>query len=144
MARKKKRKSKEPHPCLFVYDGSIRHFAEGSMLELCSSVTPEEWAQIAEETIKYQIFLECLKEVAYPILKEQWTEIDEWYRLQLGVAVSRIRNLDPLLGLKHNVEAIKQSYAAKMRTNASEVAAEIESIREAHRNIEAALKTSSL
>ena len=134
MAKKKPKKSpkrllKTEHPTLFVFDGSIRYYEDGSMLELHTAVRPDEWELIVEETIKYKIFLECLKEVAFPILNEQWTKEDDWFRLQLEVAISRIRNIDPLLVIKWNTDEIKKQYISKMTNNAKDVVKLIEETR---------------
>lgn len=134
MAKKNKKKPKRnAHPTMFVFDGGIRYFENGSMLELYSQVTMEEWSIIAEETIKYQIFLECLKEVAVPLLEDEWNKEDDWFRLQLDVAVSRIRNIDPLLVAGFNREQIKNVYADTMRQTAPEVLKCMEQVRESHR-----------
>jgi len=126
----KKPKKKEPHPTLFAFDGGIRWFKEGSMLELHAQVTPEEWMIIVSDTIKYKVFIECLKEVACPILEDNWTAEDEWFLLQMGVAVSRLRNIDPLLIAKFNSEAIKQEYTKLMRANGSAAKKELDLIQE--------------
>jgi len=124
-----KKSKKEIHPTLFVFDGTIRYFDDGSMLELHSKVTPEEWAAIVEQTLKYKIFLDCLKEQACPSLQEPWDEEDEWYRLQLDIAVSRIRNIDPLLLAKYDQGQIKQSYLSKMKQSAADINKMVEDIR---------------
>jgi len=112
-----------------VFDGSIRHYADGSMLQLYSSILPNEWESIVEETIKYQIFLECLKSVAFPILNEKWTKDDDWFRLQLDIAVSRMRNLDPMLVMKWNVDDIKKKYTDKINSGAAEVKTLVEEMK---------------
>ena len=91
-SRKGKKKERVENPTLFVFEGSIQHYDEGSMRKLSMQVTPEEWLKIATETMEYNIFLECLKETASPILKEEWTEHDEWWRLQLGVAATSLNH----------------------------------------------------
>jgi hypothetical protein len=113
--------TKEQHPTLFVFDGSIQHYEDGTMLELYSNITSEEWAIIIEDTIRYKIFLDCIKEIACPILGEAWDNEDEWYRLQLEVAVSRIRNIDPLAVAKYDQKSIKDAFADKISNNAKEV-----------------------
>lgn len=128
-------KKKEKHPTLFVFEGSIRHYEDGSMLELHSQVSQEEWALITEETFKYKIFLDKLKEVACPILKETWDDEDEWFRIQLDVAVSRIRNLDPLLTAKYNAKEIGESYEKLMKSNAKEVSELIDKVREENKEL---------
>jgi len=124
------KKPKEPHPTIFVLEGSIRWYKDGSMLELHAQVTPEEWAIIVDETIKYKLFIECLKQTACPILEEAWTEEDEWFRLQLDVAVSRIRNLDPLLVAKYDQKQILSEYTNQAKKNAQLAKAGIEQIRQ--------------
>lgn len=116
MSKKSKKgpKRKNNHPTLFVFDGSIRYYPNGSMLELHTAVTEEEWGLITEETVKYKIFLECLKEVAYPALDEKWTKEDDWFRLQLEIATSRIRNIDPMAMIRWQEKAIKEEYVKKM------------------------------
>lgn len=131
----KSRKKKEKHPTLFVLDGSIRYFENGTMLELYSKITQNEWQQIVEETLKYSIFVQCLKDIAFPILGEQWTKEDEWYRLQLEVAISRIRNLDALLVAKHNHIKIAEQYKDIIKNNATEVATMIDEIRKENKKL---------
>lgn len=122
--------TKEQHPTLFVFDGSIQHYEEGTMLELYSSVTNEEWSIIIKDTIRYKIFLDCIKETAYPILGEVWNDEDEWYRLQLDVAISRIRNIDPLAVAKYDQKSIRDAFTNKMRNNAKEVLSLIDETRQ--------------
>jgi hypothetical protein len=121
MAKKKKKKKLEPHPTLFVWDGSIKHFEHGSMLELHAQITDEEWQQVVEQTVLYKVFLECLKSTACPILEEPWLDEDDWFRVQLDISVSRMRNIDPLLVGKHDQEKLTKLYVDKMRKNAQEV-----------------------
>lgn len=129
MAKKKKGK-KEPHPTIFVLEGSIRWFKEGSMLELHMQVRPEEWKIIVDETVRYKIFVECLKTVACPILEDSWTEEDEWFLFQLGISVSRMRNIDPLLVASIRQDAIKEEYTKLMKENAGLAKKEINNILE--------------
>ncbi len=126
----KKRKQNSPSPCLFVFNGEIRNFDDGTMIELYTKITPTEWKQIVDETIKYKIFVECLKETAFPILKERWTKEDDWWRLQLEIAVSRMRNLEPMLFLEYNQDDLKKIYTEKMKNNAEEVVKDIKRLRE--------------
>lgn len=132
MAKKRRRKGKkEPHPTLFVLDGSIRHFDGGSMLELYSGISPEEWLTIVNETMSYLTFVTCLKEVAFPILKEVWTDEDDWYRLQLEIAVSRMKNIDPLIINQAQYDTLKEQYSRKMTRNAHELIQDVETLRAA-------------
>jgi hypothetical protein len=128
--KKKKSKRKEPNPTLFVWDGSIRLYEDGSILQLHTQITNTEWTLVVEETIKYKIFLECLKQVACPLLGEPWTEEDDWFRVQLEVAVSRIRNIDPLLVASYDQEKIAKAYTKKMEKNAKEVQDLVEQMRQ--------------
>jgi hypothetical protein len=131
MAKKKKDKKQVEHPTIFSFDGSLRIYEEGSMYNLHMQVSEEEWKQITTETIQFKIFLECLKETAFPILKEIWTPEDEWWRLQLEVAVGRMKDIDPMLFVTSgvNVEATKTAYTDKMKKNAAEVVEQIKKIR---------------
>ncbi len=141
MAKKKpkkkvpKRSRATPNPTLFVLEGSIMHFPDGSMLELHGQITMKEWETIVEETIKYSIFLKCLKEIAIPLLEDEWTTEDDWFRIQLDVAVSRIRNIDPLLVAKHNVESFKKTYTDIMKKSAPTVLKLVEETRKQHREL---------
>ena len=118
---KKPRRKKEEHPTLFVFQNSIRYFEEGSMLELHSQVSEEDWNQIVEQTIAYKIYVDCLKEYACPALNEDWTADEDWYRVQLDVAVSRIRNIDPLLVAKYDQKSIKSQYIKQMKAGAEDI-----------------------
>jgi hypothetical protein len=119
--KKKKGGKREQHPTLFVWEGGIRHYEQGSMLELHTQITTEEWEIIVEQTVAYKVFLECLKQVACPILGEPWDDDDEWFLLQLDVAISRMRNIDTLLVATHDQKAIAKAYTDKMEKNAAEV-----------------------
>lgn len=118
---KPKRGKKEVHPTLFVFQSSIRYYDNGSMLELHSQVSNEEWQRIIEETIAYKLYVECLKEYVFPQLDEQWTSEDDWYRVQLGVAVSRMKNIDPLLVAKYDQKQIKQAYLDSMKSSVLDI-----------------------
>lgn len=117
------------HPTILVFDGSIRVYEDGSMLDLHSRITPEEWELIVEETIKYKAFIECLKEIAIPTLKEKWEEEDDWFRIQLDVAVSRMRNIDALLVAKFDYKEIKKSYAESIKDSSAKMLKFIEEMR---------------
>lgn len=132
---KKPKKRKEPHPTLFVWDGSIRLYEEGSMLELNTQVSPEEWETIVHETVKYKCFLECLKDEACPTLDERWSDEDDWFRVQLGVAISRMRNLDAILVASFNQKDIKVEYIKWMKESVKEVKVMIEQVREEQKEI---------
>jgi hypothetical protein len=131
----KPKKKKEQNPTLFVLDGSIRYYEDGSMLELHSKITPDEWDHIVAETVKYKCFVDCLKEIACPSLDESWTKEDEWYRHQLEVSISRMRNIDALLVAKHNIPDIKQLYADYMEDNLPTIKESMEAIREETRKM---------
>ena len=104
-----------------MLDGSIRYYDDGSMLQLHTQITDSEWEEIVSETIKYKAFVDCLKEVGCPKLDEPWTEEDEWHRLQLQIAVSRMKNIDPLLVAKHDEGLIKKQYSEQMLKGAENI-----------------------
>jgi len=131
MSKKKKSNKKEQHPTLFVLEGAIRLFKDGSMLELHSQITMQEWEMMVSETIHYKVFIECLKAVACPILEEPWTEEDDYFRIQMEIAVSRMRNIDPLLVANFNQEEIMQQYKKKAQRNAQVLKAEINEMKQA-------------
>lgn len=132
---KPKRQKKEPNPTLFVLEGSIRVFEEGSMLGLHSQITTEEWASIVEETIKYYCFLLCLKETACPALDEKWEKEDEYFIYQLNVAISRMRNIDPLLVASYKQDDIKDAYRVYMEKNIPIIKEMIKAVREEYRTM---------
>jgi len=125
------KKRKEPHPTLFVFDGSIRYYKDGSMLELHTQVTAEEWEMIVSDTIKYKVFIDCLKEVACPILEDPWTAEDDYFRIQLEVSIARMRNIDPLLVAKFDQKEIFEDYKKLAQKNAQAAKAEINKIKQA-------------
>jgi hypothetical protein len=140
MAKKKSKKkelSNKKYPTLFALEGGIRHYKSGSLLELYSQIELGEWQSIVEETIKYKVFLECLKDTAIKLLSEQWTEDDEWFRIHLEVAVSRMRNIDPLYVSKYDQEALKSAYTAKMVAGAKELKLLIDDMRRQERDVKA-------
>lgn len=122
-------KMKEQHPTLFVWEGSVRYYEEGSMLELHTQLSKDEWESIIEQTIQYKVFLECLKKIAFPILKEKWDKQDEWFRLQMDIAVSRMRNIDPLFVAKFDQKEMTKIYSDKMKKNANETVELIDQMR---------------
>ncbi len=126
---RKEKKGTIEHPTIFVLDGEMKQYEEGSMLELHMQLQQEEWLEIVNDTIRFKIFIECLKETAFPILNETWTEEDDWWRLQLDVAVSRMRNIDPMVFIPIDQDKIKTAFTAKMKTNAAEVVEEIKKLR---------------
>ena len=131
--KQKPTRRKEPEPTFFVLDGTIRCYEEGSMLQLHMQIEPEEWQAIVCETVKYKAFVECLKEIAYPILEESWEKLDEYFRHQMEIAVSRMRNIDALLVSSLNEEKIKTDYSGWMKHNAVKAKAAIEEIRQQQR-----------
>ena len=91
----------------------------------------EEWEDIVEETIKYKVFLECLKEVAFPQLEEPWVPDDEYFKLQLEIAVSRMRNIDALLVAKFRQEEMKTKYVKMMEVGVEDMKSMIEDVKKA-------------
>lgn len=135
MAKKQRRRRKEENPTIFAHEGSIRVYEEGSMLQLHSQINPEEWKSIVEETIKYKIFIECLKRIAIPALDETWEKEDDWFRYQLVVAISRMRNIDPLLVATFDQDKIRAEYEKMMKTNVKEMKKFINDVRETQSHI---------
>ena len=129
MAKKKNKVDVETYPTVFVFQGVPRYFEDGSMLELQSGVTDDEWKQIVEDTVGYHIFVECLKSVAFPLLKENWTTTDECWRLQFELAVSRIKNIDPFAVMAIDSDDIKKKMSGKMARNGQEVLSLIDDMR---------------
>jgi hypothetical protein len=127
--KKKSRGKKTAHPTLFVFKGVIRYYEAGSMLELHAQVTPEEWDEIVKDTVEYSVFLNCLKETACPRLDEPWTTDDEWFRLQLEVSISRIRNIDPLKLAQFNVDDIRRQFSDQILKGVDQVKALIKDLR---------------
>lgn len=128
--KRKKQNKTIVHPTIFVIEGTLRSF-DGTMLELHTQVTTEEWTEIVKETLRYKIFIDCLKETASPILRESWSVEDDWWRVQLELSISRMRNIDPLLviNLSRTEAEIKAADTEKMKKNAASV---VEQIRQLH------------
>lgn len=129
---RKKKAGNEPHPTMFVLEGAIQHLPEGSIIELYTGVTPKEWHDIVVGTIQYKIFLDCLKDVACPILHESWTTEDDYFRIMLDYNINRMRNMDPMIFIQINQEDIRTKFEEKIRANAIEVAADIRRLRDQH------------
>ena len=123
----------ETHPTIFVLEGTILYYDEGSMLALNTQVQQEEWEQIVEETVKYKVFIECLKSTGMPLLDEQWEEEDDYFRIQLDIAVSRMRNIDPIIVASYNQEELAKNYKKQMESGAIEVAKVVTQSREAQK-----------
>ena len=135
MARKKKRRVRqEDHPTFFVLEGIILAYEEGSMLNLHTQVDKDEWEQIVEETIKYKVFVECLKSTGMLLLEERWEDEDDYFRVQLDVSVSRMRNIDPILVASYDQKALAESYIKQMKSGAIQVNEVIAKVREAQKN----------
>lgn len=133
-SRTRKKRRNPEHPTMFVLDGSIRHYEGGSMLELYSQITQDEWTEIIIGTIQYKIFLDCLKDVACPVLHETWTREDDWFRLMLDVNLGRMKNLDPLQFATIRQDEVRTAFEAKIKKNAAEVADDIKRFRDQHRS----------
>lgn len=127
------KKSKTKHPTLFVLEGTILYYEDGSMLDLHTQVQLNEWEEIVEETVKYKVFIECLKSVGMPLLEERWEEEDDYFRLQLDISVSRMRNIDPLLVASHNQETLAKDYIKRMKSGAIQVSEVVTKVREAQK-----------
>jgi len=119
---------KKKNPTHFVLGSQILEY-NGSMLELHGQVHDEEWKVIIEETISFKVFVECLKEVGMPLLEEKWEKEDQKQLDALILAVSRIRNIDPLLAAFINQNELKEQYTAKMKLGASDIDKMIKEIR---------------
>jgi|10_taG_2_1085330.scaffolds.fasta_scaffold00033_43 hypothetical protein len=132
-SKKKPKRKQENHPTLFILEGTILFYEEGSMLTLHTQVEREEWEQMVEETVKYKVFIECLKETGMPLLKERWEEEDDYFRIQLNVAVSRMRNIDPLLVASHDQIALTEEYTKQMKSGAIEVSEVVTQVRESRK-----------
>lgn len=130
MSKEKPKRRKELHPTFFVLEGSIRCYEDGSMLELYSQIASDEWEIIVSETIHYKVFLECLKKVACPILEEPWTKEDDYFLVQMEVAVSRMRNIDALLVASIDQKKILRAYTKKAQVNAQALKAEINELKQ--------------
>lgn len=128
-SRARRARRREPHPTIFVLEGAIQHFPD-SMLELNNQITADEWDTVVRDTIQYKIFLDCLKEVACPILKESWTKEDDWYRVMLDHNVGRMRNIDPILVASIDQDKIRKAFEDKIRHNALDVAEDIKTWRD--------------
>mgnify|MGYP003643548944 CR=1 FL=1 len=128
MSKKNKEKKKKKNPTHFVLGGQILEYA-GSMLELHASVDLDEWQVIIEETISFKVFIECLKEVGMPLLEEEWEKEDQKQLDALILAVSRIRNIDPLLTVTINQNELKEQYTIKMKSGAADIDKMVKEIR---------------
>ena len=124
----KKKKKKKKNPTYFVLGGQILEYA-GSMLELHAQVDLKEWQVITEETISFKIFVECLKETGMPLLDESWEKEDQKQLDGLIMAVSRIRNIDPLLAATVNQDELREQYTTKMKAGASDILSMVKEIR---------------
>jgi len=122
-------------PTYFVLEGSILCYPDGSMLEFHSQVTSEEWEQIVEETFKYNIYLECIKEIACPKLEEEWDNDLQRYKDIINTSVSRMRNIDALLVAKFNHRVIKESYSKLMEERVDDLLVFIEEVKREKRKI---------
>jgi hypothetical protein len=123
-----KKKKKKKNPTYFVLGGQILEYA-GSMLELHAQVDLKEWQVITEETISFKIFVECLKETGMPLLDEGWEKEDQKQLDGLIMAVSRIRNIDPLLAATINQDELREQYTVKMKAGASDILSMVKEIR---------------
>jgi hypothetical protein len=128
MSKKNKEKKKKKNPTHFVLGGQILEY-NGSMLELHGQVDAKEWEVIIEETISFKVFVECLKEVGMPLLEEKWEKDDQKQLDALILAVSRIRNIDPLLAASINQDELKKKYTTKMKLGASDIDKMVKEIR---------------
>jgi len=101
----------------FVLEGDIKEF-EGSVIELRSQVSDDEWVQIINETVAYKVFLKCLKKVGMPLLGERWDKEDDKFIIWLTESVSNMKILDPILVSSVNEKKLKKIYTTKMQDGA--------------------------
>lgn len=128
-SRKKKAERNLPHPTMFVHDGVIKQY-EDSMLELHGQLPTDQWEDIVTSTVQYKIYVDCLKEIAYPLLHETWGVEEDYSRVMLEHNISRMRNIDPLFVARIDQDAIRKNFEEKIRKNALEVSDDIRRFKE--------------
>ena len=101
----------------FALEGDIKEF-EGSVIELRSQVSDDEWIQIVNETVAYKVFLKCLKKVGMPLLGETGEKEDDKFIVWLTESVSNMKILDPILVSSVNEKKLKKIYTTKMQDGA--------------------------
>lgn len=127
--KSRKKKKLREHPTIFAMDGSIRHYDDGTLFSLYTQISLDEWKHIIGETVKYKVFITCLKDVACPILDEIWTKEDDWWRVQLDRTIQEMRKLTPLEFIGIDEEKLTESYTLSMRANANTLSEEIQRLK---------------
>lgn len=106
-------------PTLFAYNGEIMKY-DGAVMSLKASMDDAQWREIVRETIKYKLYLQCLKEIACPSLEDDslsWSSDDDKYIQQLDATISKMSNIDPLLVSSIDQAAISNDYSILARRN---------------------------
>jgi hypothetical protein len=112
---------------LFACDGSIRIY-KGRLLELYSQISQPEWDAIVEETVKYKVFLECLRDNISKI-GEEWTKKDDRFISKLESTISDMSDIDRFAVAKFNQNEIKESYSSNMNLGIEQMNFLIKSLR---------------
>lgn len=95
---------------VFAFNGELlRH---ESLLEVKTGTTDEEWLSIIEETIKYFCFVQTLRNIAMPLLHEEWEKGDERIFRSIKRSVESLKKLDNMSCLKYDTKVICDKYAA--------------------------------
>lgn len=119
MARKKHSKQ-----TVFAFNGEIRYY-ENKLGVLRLQVSDEEWDIIVKSTVEYCAYVEALKNVACPMLDEEWDTDDQVYLNELKKTIKQIKALDPFILAKYNYDDTVKNFTKTMTDRASELVAEI-------------------
>ncbi len=102
----------------FIFQGQILQH-DGSIFSLKTQVSSDEWLNIVVDTVKYAIYLECMKQ-AVNLLEDNtitWTTADDEYITQLRSTVSSIIETDPISVSNIDQNKIRNDYFTEMRKN---------------------------
>ena len=96
---------------IFIYQGEF--LETHSLVEIKMESTQDEWDQITSETVKEKCFIEVLKDIAQPLLHEEWTRDQEISLRGLRRAVKAIKEIDPLRIAQFDQKTLKDEYTAR-------------------------------
>lgn len=111
--------SKKTKKFIISIDGELLEC--DSLIELKGGVTDEEWLKITSGTVKYMCYSKMLRDMAMPLLQEEWNKDDERLLKGLRRTIEYMRRLDPVRISQFNIKEICDQYATIMARGVNDI-----------------------
>jgi len=112
---------------VFAIAGTVHEY-QGSLLELRTTLSEHEWKSIIVETVKYRIFMECVKKHAIKKLDERWSKSEKEVLKGLKQTIEKMQQLDPLLVATVDQNQVRDDYTRMVNDGCMEVLQTIEMV----------------